>query len=246
MKEERMEPIWVEGNGFRALVESYAVEPRQPAHPAGVPQALGCLALAGGRDAVRAILAHALTRGQLDLVGPAGTIRAWLGHEPAGWALRLAALAGAGAGGARRGGRATHGLVVPKSALRLDDPPAADRFTLVVPPDGPDWPEWDAATPLVPPPDGARVYAAFGRQLQARAALPLHPAWMPSLWRELAAARQIQRLIGRGPQVFRCLVPADRLAELVRAGCAGGELPALIAADGPADDVPPNAEEGEA
>lgn len=226
-----MEPIWAEGNGFRALVESYAVEPVQPAHPVGMPRTLGCLALIGGRDAVRAILGHALTRGQLELVSATGTVRAWLGYEPAGWSLRVTALAGADTRGRRPGRRATHGLLLPKTALRLDDPLAPERFTLVVPPEGNDWPAWEAGAPLAPPPDGERVYAAFGHQLQARATLPLHPAWMPVLWQRLAAARQIQRLVGRGPQVFRCTVPADRLADLVKAGCASGELPALIATD---------------
>lgn len=239
-----MEPIWAEGNGFRALVESYAVEPVKPAHPVGMSRALGCLALVGGRDAVRAILAHALTRGQLELVSATGTVRAWLGYETAGWAFRLTALTGASPGGRRAGHRATHGLLLPKTALRLDDPLAPERFTLVVPPEAEHWSEWDAGAPLAPPPSSERVYAAFGHQLQARATLPLHPAWMPVLWQRLADARQIQRLVGRGPQVFRCTIPADRLADLVRAGCASGELPALIATDRPDDDLHAHVEEG--
>jgi hypothetical protein len=223
-----MDPIWAEGNGFRALVESYAVEPRLPSHPVGMPQALGCLALVGGRDAVRAILAHLLTRGMVDLLTPTGTIRAWPGHERGGWSLRLATLPDDGRAGQRRGRRTTHGLVLPKTALRLDDPLAPDRFTLVVPPAGDDWSAWTADTPLEPPPDSEWVYAAFGHQVQARVAVPFHPAWTAWLWRQLIEAGQIQRLIGRGPQVFRCSVPPDRFSELIRGGCEGGHLAALV------------------
>ena len=225
-----MEPIWAEGNGFRALVESYAVEPAPPARPPSVPLALGCLALVGGRDAVRAILAHALNHGLLDLVGAARTIRVWLGHESAGWALRLTGLPGDGAG-RRQSKRATHGLVLPKTALLLDDPLAVERFTLVVPPAGADWPAWEADGPLAPPPDGERVYVAFGHQLQARVTRPFHPDWTAWLWRHLVGAEHIQRLTGRGPQVFRCTVPAHRLDQLIRQGCTSGELAALMEAE---------------
>lgn len=223
-----MDAIWAEGNGFRTLVESYAVEPRRPTYPVGMPQALGCLALVGGRDAVRAILAHLVNRGMVDLITPAGTIRAWPGHEPAGWSLRLATLPDGDRAGQRRGRRLTHGLLLPKTALRLDDPLGPDRFTLVVPPTGDDWPVWEDDAPLAPPPDDERVYAAFGQQVQARVAVPFHPAWTAWLWRRLVEADCIRRLVGRGPQVFHCTVPADRLGELLRAGCVSGELAACL------------------
>jgi hypothetical protein len=223
-----MDAIWAEGNGFRALVESYAVEPRLPSHPAGMPQALGCLALVGGRDAVRAILAHLLNRGMVDLLTPAATIRAWPGQELAGWSLRIATLPDDAAAGRRRGKRTTHGLLIPKTALRLDDPLAPDRFTLVVPLAGDGWPAWGEDAPLDPPPEPECVYAAFGQQIRARVAVPFHPAWTGWLWRRMVEGDLIQRLTGRGPQVFRCRAPGDRLGELIADGCASGALPALI------------------
>ncbi len=227
-----MDAIWAEGNGFRALVESYAVEPAPPHQPAHAVQALGCLALVGGRDVVRAVLAHVLNRGLVDLVTAGGTIRAWLGHEPAGWSLRLATLPDDGASpGRRRAKRLTHGLLLPKTALQLDDPLAPDRFTLVVPPAGDDWPVWDGTAPLAPPPDCARVYAAFGHQVQARVAVPFHPAWTGWLWQHLADDEQIHRLTGRGPQVFRCHVPADRLNQLITDSCMSGALTTLLGTD---------------
>jgi hypothetical protein len=227
-----MDAIWAEGNGFRALVESYAVEARAPAYPPDLPRALGCLALVGGRDAVRAILAHLLNHGMVDLITPAETIRSAPGHEPAGWSLRLATLPDEVRAGQRRGRRLTHGLLLPKTALRLDDPLVQDRFTLVVPPVVGRSPVWDEHTSLEPPPDGERVYAAFGQQIQARTTIPFHPAWTAWLWRHLVEARGIQRLIGCGPQVFRCAVTADRLKALSEAGCTSGELPSLIDATG--------------